>query len=281
MSDFRWPAPVGAGHQHIYPYTDGEPMNLVSWTVDRQVPEGRVRAGFTSRLGGVSASPFASLNLGFHVGDHAESVHQNRQLLALEIGALPGWMDQVHGTCIGQARPAETLERTDGLILAEPHLVPAHAPSTEAACVMVADCVPLLLVRSDAPAAAAVHVGRAGFMGGIVGVAISKLGRPERVTAIIGPSICGNCYEVPEPMREESRRIEEAAASNTSWGTPSIDIPAGIHAQLSSLGVADVINTGICTRESPDFFSYRRASQTANKTGRFIGIVQVFRDTPS
>ena len=103
----------------------------------------------------------------------------------------------------------------------------------------------------------------------------------EKITAWLGPSICGSCYEVPEALRDQAASIQPSSAGTTSWGTPSIDIPRGLRAQLEQCGVDEVIEIGICTRESDELFSHRRASALGEKAGRFVGIVQTIRDTPS
>ena len=173
-------------------------MGLVEWVVDREVPGGRLRAGFTARAGGVSTGSYAGLNLGFHVGDDPEAVAENRRLLELEAPGL-AWMDQVHGDALAAARAGVTAKATDALVV-DP------GAGRSAAAVMVADCVPLLLLTGNRPLAAAVHVGRGGLLAGIAVKAVDELRRRggEDVSAVLGPSICGRCYEVPPSMRDEA-----------------------------------------------------------------------------
>ncbi|NYV75166.1 laccase domain-containing protein, partial [Streptomyces sp. UH6] len=92
---------------------------------------------------------------------------------------------------------------------------------------------------------------------------------PSRIVARTGPSVCGRCYEVPERMRAEVAAVEPAAYAETSWGTPAVDVAAGVHAQLERLGVRDVGRSPVCTMESHDHFSYRRD----RATGRLAGYV--------
>ena len=250
-------------------------MSIVSWIVDREVPGGRIRGGFTNRYGGASSESPEEFNLGLHVGDDPRIVLGHRDALGQELGVAPGWMDQVHGARIGRSLASETLPETDGMV------VGAGDAAVQAGCVMVADCVPLLLLREDEPLGAVVHVGRAGFLQGIAAKAVETLGGPECTIAVIGPSICGNCYEVPEALRDQAALIQPSSAGTTSWGTPSIDIPGGLRSQLEQCGVDEVIEIGICTRESDELFSHRRASALGEKAGRFVGIVQTIRDTPS
>ena len=136
--------------------------------------------------------------------------------------------------------------------------------------VMVADCIPLLLVSKIA--VAAVHVGRAGLMNQVALKAIQSmksLGATE-IHAILGPSICGSCYEVPLEMQQEVIAIHPQALSTTNIGTPALDLPAGLIAELIVEGVSYEASM-ICTMEDPLYFSHRRD----NPTGRFAGIVKL------
>jgi copper oxidase (laccase) domain-containing protein len=92
---------------------------------------------------------------------------------------------------------------------------------------------------------------------------------PERVSALIGPGVCGRCYEVPADLRAAVAEDTPAAYAETSWGTPSLDIPAGVRSQLAELGVTEVAELGVCTVESKDHFSYRR-ERTTGRLGSYI-----------
>ena len=99
---------------------------------------------------------------------------------------------------------------------------------------------------------------------------LTELGAdPARIVARTGPAVCGKCYEVPEEMRADVAAVEPAAHAETSWGTPSVDVTAGVHAQLDRLGVRDRQQSPVCTLESGDHFSYRRD----RTTGRLAGYV--------
>jgi copper oxidase (laccase) domain-containing protein len=100
--------------------------------------------------------------------------------------------------------------------------------------------------------------------------AMTELGAdPSRIVARTGPTVCGRCYEVPDAMRAEVSAVEPAAYAETSWGTPAVDVGAGVHAQLERLGVRDREQSPVCTLESRDHFSYRRD----RTTGRLAGYV--------
>ncbi|MFE0402115.1 peptidoglycan editing factor PgeF [Streptomyces nigra] len=225
---------------------------------------------FTDRWGGVSAAPYEELNLGGAVGDDPRAVGANRERAATSLGLDPGdvvWMNQVHGTDVavvdgpwGDAPVPEV----DAIVTTRRGL---------ALAVLTADCVPVLLADPVAGIAAAAHAGRPGMIAGVVPAAVAAMTRlgadPARIVARTGPTVCGRCYEVPEEMRADVAAVEPAAHAETSWGTPAVDVAAGVHAQLTRLGVRDRERSAVCTRESPDHFSYRRD----RTTGRLAGYV--------
>jgi len=94
------------------------------------------------------------------------------------------------------------------------------------------------------------------------------------ITAWVGPHVCGSCYEVPEEMQAEFGALEPAAVATTSWGTPALDIGAGVRAQLERDGV-HVVDVSRCTRESPDLYSHRRDGAGS---GRLAGLVRLRDD---
>jgi YfiH family protein len=211
---------------------------------------------------------FASLNLGGHVGDDPLAVESNRTLVADAFGVGRErllFMNQRHGSNVvvvdgpWQEGPAEA----DALV----------TTSTDCAlAVLVADCTPVLLVDRIAGVAAAVHAGRPGMMSGIVGRAVdamTDLGA-RSISAVVGPSVCGRCYEVPEAMRTQAARISPVASAVSWQGTPAIDVAAGVVEQLRARSVAVQWIAG-CSRESEELFSYRRR----HRTGRCAGVVRL------
>ena len=225
---------------------------------------------FTDRWGGVSAVPYEELNLGGAVGDDPAAVRTNRELAAKSLGLVPErvvWMNQVHGNLVAEVDGPWTTRLTppvDGLVTATRGL---------ALAVLTADCVPVLLADPVAGVVAAAHAGRPGLVAGIVPAAVDAMeslgADPARIVARTGPAVCGRCYEVPEAMRADVAAVEPAASAETSWGTPAVDVVAGVHAQLERLGVRDRQQSPVCTRESADHFSYRRD----RTTGRLAGYV--------
>ncbi|MFI0721136.1 peptidoglycan editing factor PgeF [Streptomyces sp. NPDC021224] len=225
---------------------------------------------FTDRWGGVSAVPYDSLNLGGAVGDDPAAVAANRDRAARELGRDPGrvvWMNQVHGRDVAVVdRPwgDEPAGSVDALVTTRADLTLG---------VLTADCVPVLLADPVAGVAAAAHAGRPGMTAGVATAVVETMitlgAAPGRMTALLGPSVCGKCYEVPAEMRDTVAAVEPAAYAETSWGTPALDVAAGVRAQLLRAGVRAVEGPAVCTRESADHFSYRRDKVT----GRLAGYV--------
>jgi YfiH family protein len=197
------------------------------------------------------------LNFGFHVGDDPGAVAANRALLG-----NTQFMNQVHGN--------------DVVVIDQ---VLAHEPTCDALitttagvslAVMVADCIPLLLISEKV--VAAVHVGRAGLVNNVAIKTLEQmrvLGAID-IHAILGPSICGRCYEVPLQMQQEVVATHPASRSTTSKGTPALDLPAGLIEELIAQGLTYEASP-ICTQEDPLYYSHRRD----NPTGRFAGVVSL------
>ncbi|MFJ9705441.1 peptidoglycan editing factor PgeF [Streptomyces sp. NPDC101234] len=225
---------------------------------------------FTDRWGGVSAAPYEELNLGGAVGDDPGVVRTNREIAAESLGLDPGrvvWMNQVHSAdvvVVDEPWGDRPVPEVDAVVTARQGL---------ALAVLTADCTPVLLADPVAGVVAAAHAGRPGMIAGVVPAAVramTELGAdPARIVARTGPAVCGRCYEVPEAMRTEVAAVEPAAHAETSWGTPAVDVGAGVHAQLARAGVHDRAQSPVCTLESNDHFSYRRD----RTTGRLAGYV--------
>jgi polyphenol oxidase len=217
------------------------------------------RALFTTRRGGVSEGPFASLNLGRLTADDSAHVDENRARVASATGCpreqfLYG--RQVHGATVRRATeppgPQRPPAEEDGQVTA----LTGHP-----ALVFVADCTPVLLVAADG--VAALHCGWRGTAAGIIAEGIAALS--GRVTALIGPGARGCCYEVGEEVHEAF------AGYDARRGERNLDLPAVIRAKLGEQGVTDVHDAELCTMCHPDvFFSHRRDDGV---TGRQAGIV--------
>jgi hypothetical protein len=221
----------------------------------------------TDRRGGRSRPPYDTFDLGDHVGDDPADVAANRARLARELGVTGDrlvWMDQVHGTGVAVVDgPVEgPLPGTDALVTRTPGLV---------LCVLVADCVPVLLADPVAGVVAAVHAGREGVRRGIALAtlaAMARLGsRPADTTALLGPAVCGACYEVPRAMQAEVARVAPAAAVRTRRGTPGLDLRAGLAELMTRAGLGQVVHDPRCTVEDRRLFSHRRDGVTGRQAG--------------
>jgi polyphenol oxidase len=224
------------------------------------------RVLFSTRRGGVSSGPYASLNLGRLTDDDGANVDANRERIAAAVG-LPrerfAYGRQVHGATVrraaeppGAARPAA---EEDGQ---------AIALADAAALVFVADCLPVMLAGDGA--VAALHCGWRGLAAGIVAegvAALRELGAPGALSAAIGPGARGCCYEVGEEVHADFAGVPGARA-----GERNLDLPAIARRRLAEAGVETVHDTGLCTICAGDelFFSHRR---DGGLTGRQAGIV--------
>ena len=236
----------------------------------------RIPHAFTTRQGGRSTGPFASLNLGRGVDDDPVAVRANRQAVAQALALDPRRhveADQVHGAVVavvGAADAGRSVAEADGLVAVEPGTVLA---------VHAADCVPILLADPRTGAVAAVHAGWRGTAAGIaseaVTVMVDRFGtRPEDVLAAIGPSI-GPChYEVDEPVLERLRHWPwwKAVTTPNARGRWQLDLRAANRRQLVDAGVlperTEVLD--LCTYHHPDlFYSHRRE----RVTGRMAAII--------
>ena len=215
-------------------------------------------------------------NVGLHVGDDPALVRARREAMARRLGRDIVWMNQTHSTRV------ETIVHTDrapmlasaGTALARPapgEWGPVEADgvvidargwrSAPALAVQTADCLPVVLSAARGEVVAAVHAGRRGLLGGILTAAVEQIRSltDEAILALIGPAICGRCYEVPEHMASESEAAMPGIRARTSWGTPSLDLSAAASTQLRELGVR-VLTDPRCTLEDSDLFSYRADS---------------------
>lgn len=232
----------------------------------------RVRFAFTDRFGGASLPPYGELNLGSPSGEGEAPVAENYRLIGTEFGVGQDGVvrvSQVHGRDVYVVRPGDELPvwplpTADALVTTRTDV---------ALCVRAADCLPVLLADPVNGVVGAAHCGRRGMHAGVVPAAVKAMRElgAGRITAVLGPYACGKCYEVPAEMRAEVAERVPASYAETSWGTPSIDVAAGVVAQLAELD-CDVIDATSCTIESPDLYSYRREGAVS---GRMAGLVRL------
>jgi polyphenol oxidase len=225
---------------------------------------GPYRVAFSTRLGGVSEGSYASLNLGLRTFDEPQRVIENRDRLCRAVEADPQTATmamQVHGARVVAAEPRGIVtrgvayERCDGIWSKRPR---------QAMILLTADCLPIVLCRTDGdPAVAVLHVGWRGLLGGIVAAGARALGGPG-LAASVGPGICGRCYRVGDDV---------ATAFAERFGPPvvrdgSLDLRAAAERALREAGVEAVEHVDRCTGCEPRlFFSHRRDRGVTGRQG--------------
>jgi YfiH family protein len=215
---------------------------------------------FTDRTGGLSTGAFLSNNLATHVGDDQDTVLTNRARLESRVGIPIQFMNQVHGDVVSIIRGEAVEPPTSDALLTQSAGV--------GLAVMVADCIPLLLAGSSS--VAAVHVGRKGLMNEVALAAIKLMRNTDssELTAVIGPSICGHCYEVSEDIYNDVTNKFPLATSKTRNGGFALNLAAALIDQLQKHGIK-VTDESRCTVEDDNLYSYRRDGVT----GRQVGVV--------
>ncbi|MHB9118192.1 MAG: peptidoglycan editing factor PgeF [Burkholderiales bacterium] len=235
------------------------------WIVPGWPAPARVRALVTTRRGGVSTGPYASLNLGDHVGDEAASVARNRAILRAALPAEPVWLKQVHSVAVAEADGAEGIPEADASV--------ARRAGTVCA-VLTADCLPLLLCDRQGTVVGAAHAGWRGLADGVIEAAVAAMAVPAAdLLAWLGPAIGPQSFEVGDEVREVfTAHHAAAAAAFIPHGTGKwlADLYALARLRLAALGVEQVYGGGLCTyRDSERFYSYRRDGST----GRMASLV--------
>ncbi len=238
--------------------------------------------GFSTRIGGVSAGPFASLNLGNPNGvemqDATDNIAANYRRLHHAIGVPDRrrlFVHQVHGDKVESATLGEAFDcnrKADAIVTTD---------SGTVAAVRTADCVPVLLATADGHAVAAVHAGWRGVVGGVVMRASERLrvaGRQDLpLVAAIGPSISFDAFEVGPEVAAEFTRVFGRAAEmlirhGAAEGKWMIDLRAAIRLQLLAAGVDDIDVSDQCTmRDADEFFSHRRDHGVTGRMAALIG----------
>jgi YfiH family protein len=244
----------------------------ISWIPAIWNAPGRVKAGVTTRRGGYSTPPCATLNLATHTGDNPETVAANRQLLMerLDLPSAPVWLEQVHGNRIICADSADT-RTADGAYTDRPGIV---------CTVMTADCVPVLLCNADGTRVAAVHIGWKGYCANIITHALQLFHPPlSGLHVWIGPHIRADNYEVGDDMRNaclaQNAELSTAFVRNRR-GRWQADLEFMVRQQFLTNGVRNISSIGLCTWAEPDlFYSYRRDGQT----GRMASMIWIDKST--
>jgi hypothetical protein len=225
----------------------------------------RVKSLMTTRQGGVSSAPWASLNLGDHVGDNPAHVAANRARLREQLPAEPGWLRQVHS-----ARVVE-LGRD-----ANPEADASFTREKGRVCaVLTADCLPVLFCDRAGSVVAAAHAGWRGLADGVLEATVAAMQVPPgEILAWMGAAIGPQAFEVGDEVRQAfAGRHAEAAAAFVPQPTPGkwlADIYQLARIRLGHAGVQAVYGGGRCTfSEAESFYSYRRDGVT----GRMASLV--------
>lgn len=225
----------------------------------------RVVAFSTTRQGGVSEGPYATLNLGAQVDDEPRCLERNRERLFKSFPEHLKWqrLEQVHGTRAIMVEQAGAELQADALITVQPNIV---------CCVQTADCLPLFVAAQDGSEVAVVHAGWKGLAAGIVENVITAMSTPaERLGVWLGPAI-GPChFEVGAEVRAlyldaatgAAQALEECFSSSSNAGKYMADLYGIARLKLAALGVQAVTGGDACTYcEEDRFFSYRRDGVT-------------------
>ncbi|MCK8044691.1 peptidoglycan editing factor PgeF [Shewanella sp. 1CM18E] len=222
------------------------------------IPPG-VSLAFSTREGGCSQSPFASLNLGLHVGDDPQKVLANRLLIEqqLSLPAKPAWLEQTHSIDVVAADNSQVIN-ADG----------SYTQSKDQVCVvMTADCLPVLLCDENGTEVAAVHAGWRGLCDGIIEVAVAKFTyKPHELVAYLGPAIGPNAFEVGaevkaqfEAKHPQASQFFSAHLNKQGEQKFMADIQGLAEFRLALLGVKRIYKDQRCTvADAENFFSYRR-----------------------
>jgi hypothetical protein len=231
-----------------------------------------VRVFVTTRGGtGHSVPPFDRFNLANHVGDDPEAVAANRADLRRGLGlpAEPGWLAQVHGTRC-------TRVDADGPVEAEADAGVVVSPGAVAA-VLTADCLPVVLARSDGTAAGVAHAGWRGLAAGILEETVAALGPPQSLHAFLGPAIGPEAFTVGSEVRDAFARaaFEDLLAfhpEGEGWRANLYLLAAN---RLKRLGLdpGAISGGGFCTyTDAERYYSYRRDN---GRTGRMATLAWV------
>ena len=245
-----------------------------SWIRPQWPAPANVRAVISCRSGGASAAPYASFNLGTHVGDDPAAVVQNRALLVQQLGLQnsPQWLEQIHGVKVVAAKSDGLVRTADG----------CYSNQAGQACVvMTADCLPIFLCDRAGTQVAVLHCGWRGLAQGICARGLQKFkAPPQQLLAYLGPAISQAHFEVGIDVLEAffasarfAAHAEQIAAAFISAQRPLhfyADIYALARAELQALGVTAVYGGDYCTyADTERFYSYRRDGVT----GRMASVI--------
>ena len=235
-----------------------------------------IRHGVSTRAGGVSTGPYASLNLGASVGDQQEAVLENRARLARALGFEPARLvttPQIHGKGVmvvdERTAPSALQTRADILVSREPGFLLMQR---------FADCVSIMLWHKAARVVSVAHAGWRGTAIGVAGRAVEAVadlgGDPSGLRAGIGPSIGPCCFEIGDDVVAQIPGADEVSSIGPN-GRPHVDLWEINRRQLVAAGLPEdqVEVAAVCTRCQPDtYFSHRALGYPAGRFGAAIGL---------
>ena len=229
----------------------------------------RVKAVMTTREGGMSAKPYASLNLGDHVDDCPQAVTKNRALLheTLQLPAEPIWLSQVHGTTVLKHAVAQSGDEADAIVATQ---------AGQVCAIMTADCLPVLFCDRTGTVVGGAHAGWRGLAAGVLGNTIDTMGcSPDQILVWLGAAIGPSAFEVGDDVRDAF------LAQDDKCGQAFKAYQTGKWmADIYQLATRNLVRNGIlqeniygahwCTfTQAEQFYSYRRESQT----GRMASLI--------
>ena len=247
---------------------------LNSFIIPEWPAPANVRAIVTTRIGGVSAAPYNSFNLAFHVGDDATTVVENRRRLLNALNEIapcgpPQWLQQVHGVDVVDAfsepkRRAQNVPEADAVTTTQRGLP---------CVVMTADCLPVFFSDRSGNRVAVAHAGWRGLCNGVLENTLARFGNPAEVMCWLGPAIGANAFEVGAEVRDAFIAVDKMATSAfvaQANGKYLADIYELARQRLMKAGIGMISGGDLCTVSDPArFFSYRR-EQT---TGRMASVI--------
>ena len=234
------------------------------WIVPDWPAPASVRALVTTRAGGVSEGPYASMNLGQNSGDRPSSVARNRAILAGHLPAEPRWLRQVHGAGVVEAG-RDTDDPADAAV--------ARAPGV-ACAVLTADCLPVFLCDASGASVGIAHAGWRGLAAGVLERTVERMATGgARLMAWLGPAIGPQAFEVGAEVRAAFLAHDpgaDAAFVDKGGGKYLADLYALARQRLAASGVTQVSGGAFCTwSESGRFLSYRREKMS----GRMASVI--------
>ena len=234
------------------------------WIVPDWPAAKRVHALVTTRAGGTSAGPFATLNVSLRVGDDAARVARNRAVLRARLPGEPAWIRQVHGATVVDPERATPETEADAAVSRRAGAVCA---------VMTADCLPVFLSDAAGSVVGIAHAGWRGLAAGVIEATVKAMAAPRGdLVAYIGPGIGARRYEVGDDVRRAFVAADPGAAgcfAGHGNGKYLADLYSLARRRLAAAGVDRAYGGGFCTASEDRFFSFRRD----RTTGRMASLI--------